>query len=73
MKVKALCNIIRDGKMYKAGDVFEVPKKVPNTVQVNSLGNSDQMNDLGSSDMDSQGISEFSEVLRDKNAKRRRQ
>lgn len=33
MKVKALCNIIRDGKLYRAGDVFEADKALPNTIQ----------------------------------------
>lgn len=33
MKVKALCNIIRNGKLYRAGDVFEVDKALPNTIQ----------------------------------------
>lgn len=33
MKVKALCNIIRDGKLYKAGDFFEVDRVIPNTIQ----------------------------------------
>lgn len=31
MKVKALCNIIYGGKMYGAGEVFEVDKLLANT------------------------------------------
>lgn len=33
MKVKALCNIIRNGKLYRAGAVFEADKTLPNTIQ----------------------------------------
>lgn len=31
MKVKALCNILHGGNLYKAGDVFEVDENLKNT------------------------------------------
>lgn len=35
MKVKALCGIIYNGKMYKSGDVFEAANVIEDTVAVN--------------------------------------
>ena len=34
MKVKALCNILHGGNLYRAGDVFEVDENLKNTEPV---------------------------------------
>lgn len=44
MKVKALCGVYYNNKLYKSGDVFDADKAIPNTIPVDKAEERPQAN-----------------------------